>query len=81
MSEILALKGRLQAAKDKKRSLEAQAAIQIRAARTVLDPFLKPVTKLKDDEAAAAVGTLQSALASLRETDKEIEDLEDALGQ
>lgn len=81
MSEILALKGRLQAAKDKKRLLEAQAIVQLRAARDLLDPWLKPVTKLKDDQAAAAVGMLQSILASAREVDRDIADLEEALGQ
>ena len=81
MSELLALKGRLQASKEKKRTLEASAAVQIRAARELLDPFQKPVTKLKDAEAAAAVSMLQSILASLRAEEDLIAELEAALGQ
>ncbi len=81
MSEILALKGRLQAAKDTKRHLEAQAAVQIRAARDILNPFEKPVSRLKDAEALAAVNLLSGILASLRETETLIGDLEQAIGE
>lgn len=81
MSEAMALRGRLSHAKDNERKLEAEAVVLIRAARAALDLYLKPVTKLKIDEAVAAVSQLKQKLTELSEVQKLIAELEEDLGQ
>jgi hypothetical protein len=74
------MRGRLEKAKDTRRQLEAQASLHIRAAREVLDPFRKPVTTIKVEEAEQAVKGLTGIITSLRELEATIKDLEEALG-
>ncbi len=77
--EILAYKGQLADARQRRAGFDAEASGLIVLIRQYLSPF-QPVTKIKMPEVTAQVKRLEHVLSEIKHLDETISSLEEALG-
>jgi len=78
--ERFAMKGQLSDERSKVSQLEFEAAGLIASIRTQLSPFI-PVVEVKIAEASASMDRLKEVLGKIKDKQKLIKQLEDALGE